>query len=445
MAAWMHIYNMPLVTIMQDSRIKQIMTAITKNTVFGDLINPAHIALERVRYHSKRFTSIQMEDFISLGVLRHLQQTTTLREQIQGLFHLTEESESTLPVARSTLSDALSSKLRLQVTAQAQQQLVCNAQDILPDRLKDIPGLGTRPVYAMDGTYQKEGSHYNPCTPSQGGNDNSKGHALITIYNTRLGCPQDVYIDTRSRHEIMMLKDYATLPESAMSMKNALWLVDRAFINASYWDQAKCKKGVTMITRMKKDLVVEQKKSLKIKSHELNQGVCRDEEILLKSSDSVWRLISYTAENGHELEFLTNEMKLEPGVIAFLYLRRWDEEKCFDTWKNDFSQAKAWGISHTAIENQARLAIITSLLVAIFMSKQMQELGIEDEKVIKKRVQRIDKGQFEFVPMMWFHKLYRHFAKVSRQVLRFLKFNFTRKSSRTLYNVHLRLMLEKYI
>jgi hypothetical protein len=430
---------------MLNPRIKQVMTAITKKTVFGSLIEPAHFALERVRYHQQRFTSISMEDFISLGVLRHLQQTTTLREQVQALFHMSEECESTLPVARSTLSDALSSKLRLQILAQAQQQLVCDAQGVLSDRLKEIPGLDSRPVYAMDGTYQKESTHYSPCTPSQGGTDNSKGHALITIYNTRLGCPQDVYIDTRSRHEIMMLRDYAALPGSVMDTKDALWLVDRAFIDAHYWDQKKRKQGVTMITRMKKDLVIEQTKARDIKSHELNQGVYRDEEVLLKSSDSVWRLISYTTEQGRDLQFLTNEMNIEPGVIAFLYLRRWDEEKCFDTWKNDFSQSKAWGSSHEAIENQARLAIITSLVVAMFMNDRMLEFGIADEKALEKREKRVDSGQSEFVPMSWFCKLYTHTSKVSRQVLRFLKFNFNRKSSHMLYYTQLRPMLLQYI
>lgn len=42
-----------------------------------------------------------------------------------------------------------------------------------------------------------------------------------------------------------------------------------------------------------------------------------------------------------EVEFLTNEYELEPVLIAFVYLRRWEEEKCFDTWKNDLSQKKA--------------------------------------------------------------------------------------------------------
>jgi hypothetical protein len=37
----------------------------------------------------------------------------------------------------------------------------------------------------------------------------------------------------------------------------------------------------------------------------------------------------------------------------------------FDTWKNDFAQANGWGKGRVAIANQARLAIITCLLVAI--------------------------------------------------------------------------------
>jgi hypothetical protein len=39
--------------------------------------------------------------------------------------------------------------------------------------------------------------------------------------------------------------------------KGALWLVDRAFINARFWDNKKKRLGVTMITRMKKGLSVD--------------------------------------------------------------------------------------------------------------------------------------------------------------------------------------------
>jgi len=71
-------------------------------------------------------------------------------------------------------------------------------------------------------------------------------------------------------------------------------------------------------------------------------------------------LITYRIRHNKIVEFLSNELALEPGVIAFLYSRRWEEEKYFDTWKNDFAMAKAWGKSIKAIENQVRMGIITS-------------------------------------------------------------------------------------
>jgi hypothetical protein len=40
---------------------------------------------------------------------------------------------------------------------------------------------------------------------------------------------------------------------------------------------------------------------------------------------------------------ITNDFSLEPGVVAFLYYRRWGEEKYFDNFKNDLANAKAWG------------------------------------------------------------------------------------------------------
>ena len=61
--------------------------------------------------------------------------------------------------------------------------------------------------------------------------------------------------------------------------------------------------------------------------------------------------------------------------MAFLYFRRWEEEKCFDTWKNDFTQAKAWGKSPVAIANQVRLAIVTGILIAILLHTRMGAAG----------------------------------------------------------------------
>ncbi len=94
-----------------------------------------------------------MPDFITLGVLRHIQGISTLREQIQSLFHMHDTNVEKLPMARSTMSDALASEKRTVVLHSLIPVLVKQARSILPDRLSSFEALKDRPVLAMDGTY----------------------------------------------------------------------------------------------------------------------------------------------------------------------------------------------------------------------------------------------------------------------------------------------------
>ncbi len=99
----------------------------------------------------------------------------------------------------------------------------------------------------------------------------------------------------------------------------------------------------------------------------------------------IWR------DYDQEPQALTRERRglwLLPGVVACRYCRRWEEEKCFDTWKNDFAQAKAWGKGTVAIANQARLAIITRLRVAILLHTRLGAAGAQDEKAWAKQEKR---------------------------------------------------------
>ena len=142
------------------------------------------------------------------------------------------------------------------------------------------------------------------------------------------------------------------------------------------------------------------------------------------------RLITFRSRRGHLVEFLTNEFKLEPGLIVFLYSRRWEEETCFDTWKNDFSLAKAWGASLAAIENQVRLAIVTSLLVALLLHRRMGQHGVADEKGLRKQDRRQTSATDGTDRPDWSTPIFRYTSKVSRQVLRFFKHCFTNPSRR---------------
>jgi hypothetical protein len=431
---------------MDASRLISVMKSLTTDTVWGELLRPAMRALETVRYPAQRFRVLSMADFLTLGVLRHVQRWPALREQVQAVLHLAADEVEKPPLARSTWSDALASPERRAVLEAAWPALVAQAQTVLPDRLRDLPGLGRRPVYGLDGTYQPESPHYPRRTPRQGGTDNPKGHGLLTVYDLRLGCANDVWTETRSAHEIALLQDYDRHSASARTRaKNALWVVDRALIDARFWDAKKRTRGATMITRWKDNLAVDHATAQPVAATPVNQGVVSDERIALRSSSAGWRRITIETDAAEEVAFLTNELDLEPGVLAFLYLRRWDTEKCFDTWKNDFAQARAWGVHPIAIENQARLALFTHLLVALWLHDHTAVWGIGDEKALAKQDLRRAEALGEHEPPPWTAAAYRYPSKISRQVLRFLKHCFLKKPSQTLYECQLKPMLMAYL
>ena len=253
-------------------------------------------------------------------------------------------------------------------------------------------------------------------------------------------------METRSAHEIPCLRDYDRHAADALTRgKNALWVVDRALIDARFWDAKKQKLHCTMITRMKENLVVDHATAQPVAATPVNQGVVSDERIQLRSSSVAWRRITLETDAAEEVAFLTNELELAPGVVAFLYLRRWDTEKCFDTWKNDFAQARAWGVHRIAIENQARLALFTHLLVALWLHNHTAGWGIGDEKALAKQDLRRAEALGKHEPPRWTATVYRYPSKISRQVLRFLKHCFLKKPSPTLYEHQLKPMLLAYL
>jgi hypothetical protein len=429
-------------------RLRTLMNHLTNQTVLSELLAPVEHALTRVREAQDVGRVLSMSAFITLGVLRHLHGMSALREQVQALHHLDPSDAAHVPLARSTWSDALAAPSRAAALAATLPVLMAEARAMLPDRLSAIPGLGNRPVRAIDGTYQVESAHFRRQTPSQGGQDNPKGHALLTFFDLRLGVAEDAYVDTRSRHETALLRDYDQGAHALTRERNTIWLLDRAFIDAPFWDKKKRTLGSTMITRMKSNLRIDSTEGLPVAEMPVNAGVVSDLRITLSSSRQPWRLIAFQSRRGHLVEFLTNDFTLEPGVVAFLYSRRWEEEKCFDTWKNDFTQAKAWGKSIIAIENQVRLVIITGILIAIMLHTTMGQHGIADEKALKKQDQRQaaqpDAPDGTDRPD-WTTPLFRYTSKVSRQVLRFFKHCFLKPASPELYHRELRPMLLAYL
>jgi hypothetical protein len=377
-----------------------------------------------------------------LGCLRQLQSHHSLREQVQSLKHLANAYKP--PLARSTWSDALASKKRCSIARDALSQLASGARASLPDRFLTLPNLGKRDVIAIDASYQTESAHYDGKYPMAGGTDNQKGHMLMCFYDLRKGIPIDVKTETASRGEMRVLKE-ALEHSHWMQVNNALYSVDRAFIDARYWDERKRKYNATKVTRFKTILIYTEQKPFPIADLACNEGVLSDTEVMLNRSKEPWRRIEFIGPKGESYVYLSNDFSLEPGELAFIYHRRWDEEKYFDNFKNDLANTKAWGKSRTSIEQQALMGTITYILTRLFLERQFDELTLTEGNATQSNKHQQKRATYKKEGGIYLRAYWCQLSKIPVQVWRFFKNCFMKKPSPQLYERQLKPILECYL
>ena len=456
---------------MTPRRAEPLTQSLLNETILHDWFHPMENALEKVRYSDAIFQSLPMNSFILLGGLRQLLSINSLREHVQTLFHL-DSAADRVPVPRSTGSDAMASSLRRDILRQGAHHLVTFARTAVTDKLSGVDGIDQRPVLAIDVTYQEESSHYQRVLPKEGGTDNQKGHRLLTYYDLRCGIPVNVKTETASLGEMRVLKEDDPQVTDWSRIRGAIYGVDRAFIDGAYWDERKEKLKATVMTRLKSTLVYTPVHSRDVMKLPCNESVLSDIVIELKCAKQPWRLIKWRSPEGVVYDYLTNDFSLEPGVAAFLYDRRWDEEKYFDNFKQDLANAKAWGKNPVAIEQQALLGMMTYILTQLFLHRRYQELDLPkgDKTQFRKQQRKVEcyleqqevgdadrfradsaaeeeKDDEQAVVLRYdaYRAFYAQLSKITRQVWRFLKNCFNEKSSLRLYQRQLRPLLLGYL
>lgn len=453
---------------MTPRRADSLTDSLMKDTVLQDWFEPMERAFSKVRYSDRMFQSLPMMGYALLGGLRQLLSIQSLREQVQTLFHWDVSAER-LPVPRSTGSDAMGSRTRRDLLRQASHHLVAAARKTLTDKFSAIDGLAQRPILAIDATYQKESSHFVRVLPKEGGSDNQKGHMLLTYYDLRCGIPVQVKTETGSLGEMRLLKEDNPEATDWSRVRRAIYVVDRAFIDGAYWDERKKSIHATVITRMKSTLVYTLIEQRDVSALPCNEKVLSDHVIDLMCAKQPWRLIEWRSPEGIVYRYLTNDFSLEAGVVAFLYYRRWDEEKYFDNFKNDLANAKAWGKSPVAIEQQAVMGLMTYILTRLFLQRRYHELDLPtgDSTQKLKQARRVEQyleqqeehdhaegqtGEWDEVEEGQevkrydaYRAFYAQLSKITRQVWRFLKNCFREKSSLALYQRQLKPLLQGYI
>lgn len=414
-------------------------------TVLQDWFLPMTRALEKVRFSDAALSALPTQEFILSGCLRQLLGSRSLRDYLQTLFHQ-DANLTAPPIARSTWADALASESRCRILRDALSHLVVHAQENLHDRLAHVVGLANREVIATDATYLSESSHYAPVYPQEGGTDNQKGHMVLSHYDLRKGIPLSGAVRTQSLGEMRVLKEVAAQSLSCLRRRGAIHVVDRAFIDGRFWDDRFKLDACSVITRMKSVLKYTVGKDHTVLTCPSNDGVLFDQQIALQSSQGTWRLIGFRGPDGEQYEYLTNDLSLLPGVVAFLYHRRWDKEKYYDSFKNDLAATQAWGKAAQAIEQQSLLGMVTVILTTLFLQRRQLELKRTEPDSTQKFKHGAKQNRHDQSALgVMLRATWIHLSKITRQVWRFLKNCFSYKHDPALYQRQLAPLLRQYL
>ena len=152
----------------------------------------------------------------------------------------------------------------------------------------------------------------------------------------------------KREHDITALK---RLEANALRMgepkgRKVLLAYDPTIYDFAQWRRWKQSKGIYVITRMKENTSLLICGDREFDREDLrNVGVVSDQLGGTNSGDMLRKIVYVEPTTGRRFVFLTNEMTLPPGLIAFIYKKRWDIEKVFDQFKNKLMENKAWAKS----------------------------------------------------------------------------------------------------
>ncbi len=124
----------------------------------------------------------------------------------------------------------------------------------------------------------------------------------------------------------------------------------------------------------------------------VNAGIQSVEWVFGIAGVLLWRIGYLEPVSGTEYVFLTNEMTLRPGLIAFLYKLRWDVEKVFDPLKNKLGEQQAWANSPTAKATQGQLICLLHNLLLI-VEARLKADGIENTAEMARKQKTFTKAQ----------------------------------------------------
>ena len=331
--------------------------------------------------------------------------------------------------ARSSFFDALASPrrlLHLRAINEALARLITRTMD---DPFAIFGELDAYELFGGDGHWHAAASHDRRDAK---GTKHATGHVSHINLRTQAIRHLDLCdpVFKRKEHDITVIKrsTWDTLRAGTPKGRPVMLVWDRAVIDYRFLQKAKDQAGIYFVTRPKSNSKLTRVGFNDIAPTPVNQGVTSDELVAPDGTGRTIRRITWTdPDSGQSWQYLTNDMKLSPGLIVLLYRRRWDLEKVYDQFKNKFHEKKSWATSTTAKKAQALfLCLVHNLMVCY--EATLAKAGVTNtaeekrrKNVLTKRREKIEAAgrKMPFI-ISGFQRLTQRTVKFIRWLRRFL-------------------------
>lgn len=291
---------------------------------------------------------------------------------------------------RANYFESLRSPRRLALADELNQRLCQRLTQVLPDALATYAELADFDLYAGDGHWHGAAAHDAPVDEVK----YAVGHFYAldlrrhTLRHLAVG-------QGKKEHDMHVLKRLSALDlrQHAPKGRKVLYVWDKAGIDFLAWQRWKQSSGVYFVSMEKKNMNLEVVGLSKWDRHDpVNAGIQRVELVAGQAGVLLQRIQYIEPVTGTEYVFLTSELTLRPGIIAFLYKLRWDIEKVFDQLKNKLHEQKAWATTDTAKSVQARLICLAHNLLQL-LQEQLRLEGIENHAEMNRKQKEFAKAQ----------------------------------------------------
>ncbi len=336
--------------------------SLSSSPVPAALFAPLAGLAERSAHH-RSCPQLSDAQWLRLGVTRVLSDARSGRGFLQQFFNWLEKCPG-----QSLFFETLKSARRLAFLRDMGKQ---TARLLKPDAT-DRPGLKDFDLYAGDGHWQAAATHDAPVDTIKP----AVGH--LYALDLRTHALRHLSVADKPKENDMGAigrLGAAALRLDAPQGRKVLWVWDRAGIHFSLWEKWKRLHGIYFISRTKDNMQLEVIGENAVPAEPINNGVISD-HLVRTSQHTAVRRVSYRAPAGQTYEFITTELTLAPGLIAWLYLRRWELEKVYDQLKNKLYESKAWASGATAKTMQAELICLAHNLLTLFERSLRDDHGV---------------------------------------------------------------------